>query len=99
MAEVHGGSIALLLTDVVMPRMNGRALAETLALRQPGLRVLFMSGYPDDDVMRRTGLAAGERFLAKPFQPTALVERVCAAMIAPPFVPMPDSDSGMRAAG
>ena len=59
----------LLVTDLVMPGMSGRELAETLRALQPGLRVLFTSGYSSDQVLRRS-LAEGEGiFLEKPFAP------------------------------
>ena len=64
------------VTDVVMPGMNGRELAEKLRLMRPGLRILFMSGYTDDDVIRR-GVQRGEAaFLQKPFTPVALARKV-----------------------
>lgn len=68
----RGEPIDLLITDVVLPGMNGRELAELLARRRPGLRVLYTSGYTDDAVMRR-GIQEGEtRFLQKPFTPDGL---------------------------
>jgi DNA-binding response OmpR family regulator len=76
------GPVDVLVTDVVMPGMNGKALAEELRRRRPGLKVLFVSGYPDDIIGRHGVLDAGVEFLPKPFTPAALVERVGALMSA-----------------
>jgi PAS domain S-box-containing protein len=72
----HGGEIDLLLTDLVMPRMNGQQLAERVAAAHPAVRVLLMSGYPDRVVP--AGVATDPRFefLSKPFQPSTLARRV-----------------------
>ncbi len=76
LATGHQGPLHLLLTDVVMPDMGGRQLAEALTARRPGLKVLFMSGYTDDTVLR-DGLASADRsFLQKPFSVAALGRRV-----------------------
>ena len=68
--------IDLLLTDVVLPGMSGGDLAERLCSLRPGLRVLFVSGYADEDVMGRGGLAPASQLLEKPFTPAQLRDRV-----------------------
>ena len=74
--ETHPGEIHLLLTDVVLPGMNGRELQEHLAPIRPRMKVMFMSGYTADVVAQR-GIAAGEmEFLPKPFTPRVLVRAV-----------------------
>jgi CheY-like chemotaxis protein len=79
--------IDLLLTDVVMPGMNGRELAETLLDRRPGLRVLFMSGYTEDSVLRSGIENASQAFLQKPFSMRDLLSRVRQVLDAPARVP------------
>jgi len=66
----------LVLTDVIMPGLNGRELSERLATTQPGLPILFMSGYTDDDVLARSLLPAEAPFIQKPFGPDELVAKV-----------------------
>ena len=75
-AEAHAGPIHLLLTDVVMPRMSGRELAERLKAVRPEVQVLFMSGYTDDAVMRHGLEQAEVELLQKPFTHLALAQRV-----------------------
>jgi len=75
-AAAHAGEIAMLVTDVVMPGMSGRQLAEELRRRQPGLRVLFMSGYTDDVVVRHGLVEPVDAFIQKPFSPEAIAQKV-----------------------
>ena len=75
--ELRGGPIDLLLTDVRMPRMDGIALASSAIEKDPGIRVLFMSGFSFDLRDERTKLApAACAFLAKPFTRQALLEAI-----------------------
>jgi signal transduction histidine kinase len=67
LAAAHSGPVDLLLTDVVMPGMSGRELAERLSLARPGTRVLFMSGYAADTMDRHGVTEGGQSFLPKPF--------------------------------
>jgi len=72
----HDGPIDLLVTDVVMPGMSGRQLAEAVARRRPGLRALFLSGYTPDEVLKEGVRAEEAYFLQKPFTPSALLAKV-----------------------
>jgi PAS domain S-box-containing protein len=75
-AGQHPGRIDLLMTDVVMPRMGGREVAERLTELHPGVKVLFLSGYTEDAVVRHGILEAQVAFLQKPFRPGALAAKV-----------------------
>jgi len=78
------GTIHLLLSDVVMPRLDGRELATKLSAARPGLRILMMSGYTAEVLTSQGRLPAGAGFLEKPFLPDTLVRRVREALAPPP---------------
>ena len=82
-ARAHPGQIHLLVTDVVMPEMNGRELEKRLAGLVPGLRCLFMSGYANEVIADRSPLEANISFLAKPFSESELAARVYEALRSP----------------
>jgi PAS domain S-box-containing protein len=82
-ARRHKGRIDLLLTDVVMPDTNGRKLAESLRATRPGLRVLFMSGYPDGAILHNGMLEHGVAYLSKPFTTEAMTRKVRDILDAP----------------
>jgi CheY-like chemotaxis protein len=75
-SENYEGHIELLLTDVVMPVMGGRALAERLQAMRPTMRVVFMSGYTDDTVLRHGVVESKMAFVQKPLLPQLLLEKV-----------------------
>ena len=74
--ERHEDSVHLLLTDVVMPGMSGRQLAEQLAQTHPGVKVLYMSGYTSDTIVRHGVLDAQVSFLGKPFTASTLLRKL-----------------------
>ena len=75
-AATHQGPLHLLLTDVVMPDLSGRDLAERLTEVRPDVKVIFMSGYTDDAVVRHGILREGIAYLQKPFTPRSLSAKV-----------------------
>jgi CheY-like chemotaxis protein len=76
LAGQHQGEIQLLLTDVVMPDVSGRELADRLVKLRPQMKVLFMSGYTDDAIVRHGVLQEGIAYLQKPFTRDSLARKV-----------------------
>jgi PAS domain S-box-containing protein len=74
--ENHSGPIHLTLTDVIMPGMTGKELADRLKLIRPEMKVLYMSGYTHDVIPREGLLDAGIDYIAKPFSPAALAQKI-----------------------
>jgi two-component system cell cycle sensor histidine kinase/response regulator CckA len=79
-ASAYDQPIDLLLTDVVMPFVGGRELAERLLVTRPAMKIVYMSGYTDDVVLRRGLLEAGVTFIQKPFAPAALAAKLRKAL-------------------
>jgi two-component system cell cycle sensor histidine kinase/response regulator CckA len=75
-AREHEGPIHLLVSDVVMPGMGGRAVAEGMKTLRPDMKILYVSGYPTDEVVRQGILEATTPFLQKPFKPVQLARKV-----------------------
>jgi CheY-like chemotaxis protein len=85
----RGSEIDIVLTDMVMPKMNGRELADRLNEIRPDLRIMFMSGYPGDVLMRTGALRPGMSVLQKPLRPDVLAAKLREALDSPalPFNP------------
>ena len=75
-AAAHAGRIHLLLTDLVMGEMGGRELAEKFSVKAPHAKLIYMSGYTDDTVVRHGILEAKTEFLQKPFSAPGLLQRI-----------------------
>ena len=75
-SEKHDNAIHLLLPDVVMPQMSGPELARRLALSRPDMKVLCMSGYTDDSIVRHGVLEGQVAFIQKPIGPASLTKKV-----------------------
>ena len=75
-ADEHSGPIHMLVTDVVMPDMGGRELANAIRSRRPDIRVLFMSGYSEEDNFQHGKVTTTEAFVQKPFSPMGLAQKV-----------------------
>jgi PAS domain S-box-containing protein len=82
-AGQHDGPIHLLMTDVVMPGLNGREVAQRLAAQRAGIRVLYLSGYTDDAIVHHGVLDPGVAFLQKPFTPAVLGRKVREVLDSP----------------
>ena len=83
-ARSHPRRIQMLVSDVVMPEMSGREVAARVAEAHPGIRILYMSGYTDDAVVRHGIVDSGVAFLQKPFSPLGLARKVREVLDAPP---------------
>lgn len=82
LSRTYGGPIQLILTDVVMPMMGGRELAEKIVLLRPDIKVLYMSGHTDDAILHHGTLQSNMAFLQKPFTPSALANKIRAVLDA-----------------
>jgi FixJ family two-component response regulator len=82
-SKEHRGEIELMVTDVVMPGLSGRDLAERLWLSRPDMRVLYISGYTDVAIFDPGVLDPGSEFLQKPFSSAALAQKVREILDAP----------------
>jgi CheY-like chemotaxis protein len=80
----HEGPLDLLIADVVLPKMDGRALARQLERERPGLRVLYMSGFSDDALSDHDVFDHEVRLLQKPFTPPELLRQIRTVLAAPP---------------
>jgi nitrogen fixation negative regulator NifL len=80
----HAGQIDLLITDMVLPGMDGQNLARNVAALRPGIRVIFMSGYTETSFSKPGGAMEGKHFLQKPFSHAALLEKIRALLAGPP---------------
>jgi two-component system sensor histidine kinase EvgS len=82
-AKRYSGEIHLLLTDVVMPGMNGKELSERLIAMRPGLKVLFVSGYTANVIAHGGVIDHDIAYMAKPFSPDGLAAKVRKVLAAP----------------
>ena len=81
LAKRHQGIIHLMLTDVIMPEMNGKALYENLIPQRPEMKVVYMSGYTENVIAYRGVLEEGVNFIQKPFSIKQLVEKIGTALV------------------
>jgi two-component system cell cycle sensor histidine kinase/response regulator CckA len=92
----EAGEVQLVLTDVIMPNMDGAELARRLSQTRPELRILFMSGYVDDSIVRSIGRVSS-LFLPKPFTAAALMEKVRQSLDRP-WMGIPEGRHGLSSA-
>ncbi|HEV8540137.1 MAG TPA: response regulator [Nitrospiraceae bacterium] len=76
LSESYHGPIHLLVADVIMPQMSGPELVDRLTTARPNLKILYISGHPEEAIIRHGVLEAGVQFLPKPFTPENLVRKV-----------------------
>ena len=82
-AAQHAGRIQLLMTDVVLPGLNGLQVAQLIAAVRPGIRVLYLSGYTNDAIVHHGVLEPDIAFLQKPFTPAVLGRKVREVLDSP----------------
>jgi CheY-like chemotaxis protein len=75
-AELHRGNIDILVTDVVMPRVDGPELVKALVALRPDVKVLYISGYPEAFLRQSTSLPSDDNYLQKPFDISTLIARI-----------------------
>ena len=75
-AELHRGPIDIMVTDVVMPRVDGPGLVKALLELRPDLKVLYISGYPEAFLRQSTSLPSEDNYLQKPFDMSTLIARI-----------------------
>jgi len=83
MCSTYEGSVHILVTDVVMPGMNGRELAQKIKSLCPATKVLYISGYTDNAIVRHGVLDAGTAFLQKPFTSETLIRKIREVIYTP----------------
>lgn len=82
-SEAYKGPIHLMLTDIVMPEMNGYKLANRLKLYRPDIKVVYMSGYTDKTIVDRGVLVREANFIEKPFTPESLIRKIREVLDSP----------------
>jgi two-component system, cell cycle sensor histidine kinase and response regulator CckA len=75
-AELHSGRIDIVVTDVMMPRVNGPELVKALLVLRPDAKVLYISGYPEEFIRKTTNLPSDDNYLQKPFEMRTLIARI-----------------------
>ena len=85
--EQHEGAIDLVVSDIVMPTMGGREMALQLRVLRPNSRLLFVSGFTDDEVIREGTVITGSAYLQKPFSPSTLIAKIEEMLHAPAITP------------